>query len=104
MTFNQMSDAFTSGTCDCISDEKINITFNSLDANKQLEYFLGAVYTSNVFTVYYLLDGCLIPKTGNPPSFNLALVNILSELDNATKQGDEEALMVYRRVVKYFNL
>ena len=82
--------------------------FNNLNQQEKIEYFLGAASATNVDVVFHLLDKSMITVTTYDPEFDIeyytAIKNVMDTLQDAISEGDEDAILVYDRVSKYFRI
>lgn len=100
--FNTSSWAFNSGVLKDFRD------FDKLNKKQKIEFFLGAVYYINVDMVLEILNQSKISITFDNEEqdyhFYKLLNNMLSSLHNVIENGNEDAIIIYSRVVQYFRI
>ena len=73
-----------------------------------MEFFLEAVSACNADVVFDLLDNSKVSVTYWDPYidnyFYSMLYNHLDHIQEAIKDGDEDAILVYSRVSQYFRI
>jgi hypothetical protein len=84
------------------------IPLSNFSQQEMIDYFFGAVYSSNYEKVNMLLDTSKISVYYDDYDINCQfysiLTSIMMELHESINQGDENSILVYDRVAKYFNL